>query len=117
MGVSATGGGGGAGEAAGGRVARLDATQACRMTGERGQAVGVLFFGRSKKVVGPSLAITSRRNTNITFFPFASGQRGGNRARARRTRCVWKGGRKSTQTMLQASSFCANKIFARRWSL
>jgi len=81
-------GGGGAGEAARGRVAGLDATWACQMTGERGWAVGILFFGRSKKVVGPSLAITSRRNTNITFFPFTSGQRGGNRARAHRMRCM-----------------------------
>jgi len=89
MGVSATGGGGGAGEAARGRMAGLDATRACLETiGEWGRVFGILFFGRSKKVIGPSPVITSRRNTNMTHFPFAAGQRGGNRARAHCTRCM-----------------------------
>jgi len=64
-------------------MAGLDATRACLETiGEWGRVFGILFFGRSKKVIGPSPVITSRRNTNMTHFPFAAGQRGGNRARA-----------------------------------
>jgi len=89
MGVSTTGGGGGARKATRGRMAGLNGTQAClEMTGEWGRAFGILFFSRSKKVVGPSPAITLRRNTNITHFSFAAGQRGGNRARARCMRCM-----------------------------
>jgi len=89
MGVSITGGGGGAGEAAGGRMARRGATWACpEATGEWGWALSILFFSRSKKVIGPSPAITSRRNTNMTRFPFTAGQRGGSRARAHHMRCV-----------------------------
>jgi len=56
-------------------------------------ALWLLFFGRSKKDpdpldLGPSDASTSKIKTNIHFFPFANGQRGGSRAMARRTRCV-----------------------------
>ena len=87
---------------------------ACR---DRGQVLCDLLFSMSKKVVGPSLAITSRRNMNITHFPFAMGQRGGSRAMACCTRCVWNWGRKSTQKILPSLSFCADKILAKRWSL
>jgi len=69
----------------------------------------VLFFGREKNDPGPSPSRTSRTNTNIQRFPFAMGQRGGQRARARRTRWVWNAGRKSTHAMWLLSSFCISK--------
>jgi len=51
------------------------------------------FFGNSKKGLDPlgldsSAVRISKINTNIHCFPFATGQRGGNRERAHRTRCV-----------------------------
>jgi len=89
MGVSATGEGGGAREAARGRMAGLNTTRVHpEATDNWGQAFSVLFFGRSKKVIGPSPAITLRRNTNITHFPFATGKRGGSRVIAHCMRCM-----------------------------
>jgi len=48
------------------------------------------FFGAVQKDsgLGPVLSRISKINTNITFFPLATGQRGGNSAQARWTRCV-----------------------------
>jgi hypothetical protein len=88
MGVRATGGGGGA---------ELDASL-CFLAERWGQVLGVLFFGRSKKVIGPSPPITSRRNTNITCFPFTTGQRGGNSAMK-----VYREGRTSSTTQGKGS--------------
>jgi len=55
----------------------------------------LFFFGNSKKELdpsglGPSDARTSKTNTNIHCFPFATGQWGGSRAMACCMRCVWK---------------------------
>ena len=83
--------------------------------GEVEGSQGVPCKARASAVLTP--AITSRRNTNITHFPFTIGQRGGNRAIAHSTRCMWKAGGKSTQKILLSLSFCADKILARRWSL
>jgi|SRR6267142_2003146 len=57
----------------------------------------VLFFGKAKNSPGPegpgqTPSRTSRTNTNIQHFPFAMGQRGGQRARARHMRWVWNAG-------------------------
>src|SRR5579863_9161984 len=52
----------------------------------------------------------------MTRFPLATGQRGGNRDRALRTRCMWNGGWKSTQSSQPASSLVADKTLAMRWS-
>src|SRR6267142_1757168 len=68
------------------------------------------FFNSSKKGLDPSgldssVMRISKIYTNIHRFPFATGQRGGIRARAHWTRCVWKVGWKSTQKILPLLSF------------
>ena len=77
------------------------------------------FFSTSQKdpdwVLSPSRI--SKINTNNTFFPLATGQRGGRSIRAHCTRCVWKGGRKSTQVYCPSSAFWAERMFTIKWSL
>ena len=51
------------------------------------------------------LVRTSKRNTNITCFPFAMGQRGGRSVIALWTSDVWKVGSKSTQMTFPRLSF------------
>jgi len=60
-----------------------------------GGDAGECFLGRDQRFFGarglkkgqdPSLSRTSRRNTNITHFPFATGQRGGNNTHMHCTR-------------------------------
>src|SRR5487761_1282672 len=51
---------------------------------------GVKKEGPDPESLAPSLPVrTSKRNTNITCFPFAMGQRGGRRVRALHTSDVW----------------------------
>ena len=57
----------------------------------------VFFFNKAKNDPGPEgpgqiPSRTSKTNTNIQCFPFAMGQRGGQRARARCMRWVWNVG-------------------------
>ena len=79
---------------------------------------GVKKEGPDPESPAPSLPVrTSRRNTNITRFPFATGQRGGKRVRALRTSDVWKRGSKSTQVTFPWLSFWADRTLEMRWSL
>src|SRR5579863_3952007 len=86
-------------------------------------AGGEGFLDVLKKAKGPgfrpgdpwlSSSKTSRRKTNITRFPFATGQRGGSKDTALRTRWVWKGGWKSTQSSRPSASRVAERTLAIR---
>ena len=76
------------------------------------------LLGRVKKgpdCPAPSLPVrTSRRNMNITRFPFATGQRGCKSMRALRTSDVWNVGSNLTQVKLPWSSFWADRTLAIR---
>jgi len=79
-----TGTGAGAGTSAGGgRGVREEGGvrgATCDRFPEQRQCLDSCFFGKARKVPQPSPSNTSRINMNITFFPFATGQRGGSRA-------------------------------------
>ena len=68
------------------------------------------FSGRAKNVgpgrPAPSLPKrTSKRKTNITCFPLATGQRGGKSNKALHMSKVWNKGLNSTQVKMPWSSF------------
>ena len=58
---------------------------------------------------------TSRRNTNMPFFPFTMGQRGGNSIFMCCTREVWKGELSSTQIKWPRESLIAERTWAAKW--